>query len=610
MIPPNLDVITRLSNPKKVGDGKWETRCPVHNGDGQSLSVTLTPDGKWLFHCHAHKCAYKDILAAIGLDQPTQPKPRTNGQVPQMVSKGCMKYIYTYGNGNPTMMSKRFDSDNGTKRFEMWQHKQGKWITGVPKANRPLYNLVAVMAASTVYVCEGEKVADRLISLDLTATTSIGGSGASSKTDWSPLAGKQVIILPDNDEPGEKYAAKVGGILSGLGCTVRIIHLNGLEYSEDFIQWLQRLPETTDAVAALDELVSNTKPIQQPGLVVTSLNDVSEVDTKWLWNSRIPLENITLLAGDGGLGKSWLALDLAAKVSSGTAWPDDRNTPNPAGDVFLLDNENHPGILKKRLRTSGADMSRIHLVKGVVHPESDGVDMFSLDRDLRHLEREIRKFPETRLVVIDVLGAYIGSGTDTHKDSDVRRCLMPLADFAERLGIAVLALHHLNKGASKALYRITGSGAFGNTCRAVWLVSSDEEDQSNNPRRLFTCVKNNLATKPSGLAFNFGPSPNGDIQLQWDSEPVMMTADEALGEPNKARLPRHEAEEYLRIRLADGPVSSQDLKSEITECETFSWKTAIRASNVLGVRKSPVLGEKGRATYWEWSLPLREREGK
>ena len=84
-------------------------------------------------------------------------------------------------------------------------------------APRPLYRLVELLASSgRVYVVEGEKAADAVASLGLVATTSAGGAKAAAKTDWSPLAGRKVVILPDNDAPGEAYAAEIVRLLSSL----------------------------------------------------------------------------------------------------------------------------------------------------------------------------------------------------------------------------------------------------------------------------------------------------------------------------------------------------------------------------------------------------------
>jgi hypothetical protein len=79
-------------------------------------------------------------------------------------------------------------------------------------------------------ICEGEKAADAasLIFPESIAATSSGGAGAAAKTDWTPLAGRLVLIWPDADAAGEKYAREVAAKLKMFDCSVSIIDAKGL----------------------------------------------------------------------------------------------------------------------------------------------------------------------------------------------------------------------------------------------------------------------------------------------------------------------------------------------------------------------------------------------
>jgi DNA primase len=91
---------------------------------------------------------------------------------------------------------------------------------------RPLYRLPDLASARLVVVTEGEKTADAARSIGFTATTSAGGSQAAMKTDWQPLAGKEVWIFPDNDRPGRKYADTVAGLCRAAGTSeIRVLDL-------------------------------------------------------------------------------------------------------------------------------------------------------------------------------------------------------------------------------------------------------------------------------------------------------------------------------------------------------------------------------------------------
>jgi putative DNA primase/helicase len=112
---------------------------------------------------------------------------------------------------------------------------------------RPLYHLPELLNLGIddpVYVAEGEKATDALVGLGLAATTSSGGAQAPSKTDWTPLAGRQVMIWPDNDPPGLDYAYTVSGILTNLDppATVRIIdpQAMGLTAKQDAADFVKK----------------------------------------------------------------------------------------------------------------------------------------------------------------------------------------------------------------------------------------------------------------------------------------------------------------------------------------------------------------------------------
>ena len=104
------------------------------------------------------------------------------------------------------------------------------WIVGGIPAPRPLYRLNQLVSADQVFITEGEKAADAALSIGLTATTSAHGSKSADKTDWTPLAGKECVILPDNDEAGAKYAQDVVASLTGLtpAAKVRVVELTEL----------------------------------------------------------------------------------------------------------------------------------------------------------------------------------------------------------------------------------------------------------------------------------------------------------------------------------------------------------------------------------------------
>jgi putative DNA primase/helicase len=93
-----------------------------------------------------------------------------------------------------------------------------------------------------VYVVEGEKCVDALVELGLTATTTSGGANNWSKADGETIrrafAGRRVVVLPDNDEPGRRYAASAMRDLLQVAAEVKVLPLSGLPEHGDVVDWL------------------------------------------------------------------------------------------------------------------------------------------------------------------------------------------------------------------------------------------------------------------------------------------------------------------------------------------------------------------------------------
>ena len=175
--------------------------------------------------------------------------------------RGSVATVYHYG---PDFQVVRFDWPNNSRAKEIRPiHQEGEfWVMGDPKCGKlPLYHVNDLRKATTIHVSEGEKTTDILRALGLDATTSSHGSNSARRSDWTPLADKNVVILPDAGKTGMAYAKAVVGLLSKLTPvpTIRVVTLPGLGDGEDVEQWLASLSGGTDAVEALAELVDGTE---------------------------------------------------------------------------------------------------------------------------------------------------------------------------------------------------------------------------------------------------------------------------------------------------------------------------------------------------------------
>ena len=128
---------------------------------------------------------------------------------------------------------------------------------GDPPGKLPLYHLDEVGKADVVYITEGEKCADLVRGLGLIATTSAHGAKSAAETDWTPLAGKTLGFLPDNDSPGEKYLNDVAKIVGKLNPKplLKVIRLPLKNDGDDIQQWLEQVaPDSWTEVECRTEL--------------------------------------------------------------------------------------------------------------------------------------------------------------------------------------------------------------------------------------------------------------------------------------------------------------------------------------------------------------------
>ncbi len=139
-----------------------------------------------------------------------------------------MAWRYANADGETAFFVYRWNQPDGDKDIRplSWFPGEG-WRFGAWPGKRPLYNLDKIVAKpdAPIGVCEGEKAADAAARIfpDFIATTSSGGALAAAKTDWNPLAARRVVIWPDDDDAGMKYAREVAAILAALDCDVSII---------------------------------------------------------------------------------------------------------------------------------------------------------------------------------------------------------------------------------------------------------------------------------------------------------------------------------------------------------------------------------------------------
>jgi hypothetical protein len=375
--------------------------------------------------------------------------------------------------------------------------------------------------------------------------------------------------------------------------------------------WRRRDDRTADPPPAGTTTENAEKDEQSPqvGSLLTKL--ASKIEAKpllWLWRRHIPRGKLSLLVGNPGLGKTLVTAYIVATVTTGGLWPisGDRAT---SGDVIFLSAEDDPAdTLRPRLEAVGADLSRVHILQGVVAGYTGAgrrrTRMFDLQQDVEALRKKLAEIGNVVVVVVDPLTAYMG-GIDSHKNSEVRGVLAPLAELASESGAAIVGVSHMNKQTTgpEALLRVVGSIAFVAAARAAYLVVPDPSDKS---RRFFLPIKNNLSPDSCGLAFRVEGVTISDGTIEtarvvWEPDPVTVTADEVV----RPQSPSEEsvlgqAIEWLQWTLRAPTLASEVYKRAAEIC--LSKMSVRRASEKLSVRKRKTSLEGA----WIRSLPDAE----
>lgn len=211
----------------------------------------------------------------------------------------------------------------------------------------------------------------------------------------------------------------------------------------------------------------------------------------WLVQDRMPFGELTMVDGDGGIGKTTFLLDLAARFTTGSAMPD--GSVHEPGNVLILAEEDRDSILRARLQVAGADLSRIRFIKSV----GDDERRFTLPRDVPALKLSIEEW-EARFVIIDALFNHLDGDLSQNRSQDVRTALMPVGNLAHLTGAAIEATRHIGKSLNTAGNRGLGSVDIKNVCRSLLTVGTHPDDETI---RAIAVAKTNLGMPCDALTY-------------------------------------------------------------------------------------------------------------
>ncbi len=264
---------------RPAGGEEIKNLCCFHDDSTPSLSVNVQTGMFQCFSCGAHGDVFSFYMQRHGVDFPTTlkaladfagatesknfpnaqtaptPTPKSKKEIARTIEANCSAtYHYMDESGKYRFSVLRFEEQGKVKTFRQWrfEHQAQRWVQNVRGVELIPYHLPEVLKAGTVFVVEGEKDCDNLAALGLTATCNAAGAGK-WKDEYSQwFREKQVVILPDNDDPGRSHAADVAQKLGPYAASLRVVELPGLPEKGDVSDWLNN----GGTVEKLHELVA------------------------------------------------------------------------------------------------------------------------------------------------------------------------------------------------------------------------------------------------------------------------------------------------------------------------------------------------------------------
>ena len=334
-------------------------------------------------------------------------------------------------------------------------------------------------------------------------------------------------------------------------------------------------------------------------LSIVNMADVQPEEVDFLWKPYLPLGKLSIMEGNPGEGKTFAALAIASSVTTGVPFVFERGRTwemrEPGNVLYLTAEDGAADTIRPRLDKQGADASRVWVVTGTQQDGNQGVYTFD---DIPLLEGCIKQI-SPKLVVVDPIQAYMGSGVDMHRANETRPILAKLAVLAERYKCVILCIRHLSKNnASKALFRGMGSIDFTAAARSVLLVGADSQDPT---RKAMVHIKSSLAQagEPQGYELTEGG-------FYWTGASTVTAMDILGAEDEKEKGALEDACEWLEEFLSGGPKLKPAIDKE-AEKKQIKPRTLRRAREKLNIKVYKPPGS--RYSPWVWSLPDETKPG-
>jgi hypothetical protein len=459
----------------------YKVCCPAHDDKNPSLSIGDGDNGRVWYKCHGG-CDQADVRRELqsrgllpedtkprkakandGATEPDRPAgdlvwPVPVGTPPPSFKNwpgGAPTATYDYRNAEGQLIGvvARWDRNDGNKKIRPFVALRGQdgslqWEPRGFPTPRPLFGLekLAARTDAKVLVVEGEKtaLAARTIFPDLVVVTWQGGAKAVAQSDWQPLAEREVILWPDNDQPGKDAMAEVEQCLTGSALSIATVDLpNALPAKWDLAD---TPPTGVEVVSLLAAAKVRRQKLRDFVVTAPDLIGLDVPDRQHLIEPFIVEGGLHMLYAERGLGKTWLALKLALSVAAGTAFFT-YEVPG-ARQVLYVDGEMSLGELKDRIaKLAPSPPTTLRLLPSeLLFREARPLNINGEEdqgRIIELIDRLEAEGAKPALIVFDNLSSLSAGGDEN--DNTALDSLLRWLVFLRHKGIAVLLVHHAGK---------------------------------------------------------------------------------------------------------------------------------------------------------------------
>ena len=508
---------------RRNGTG-YMVRCPAHDDHNPSLQVTTGTNGKTLVKCFAG-CSQDAVVAALndrGLwyadvdDYPVislPPPPQRQEDDQEDVRPKRWKY---------------YDGPDGAPCFTVVRREQAGrkdfYVNPTPpKANRPLFRLRRLWKRphAPVLVVEGEKtaLAAKTHYPRWVCVTSQGGSNAPERTDWTPLAGRRVVVWPDADAPGRKYAQTVARLVSALENATVSVYTPPEETPLPQGWDLADPPPpgwTRPTSAQLRQLPPWVAPEHDWQIhCLSDLLDQPPPTSPWLVDGVLKVGGVSILAGDPGAGKSVTARSLAHAVVMGQFWAGRDTTATP---VLYLALEEEVQDVRKQFQLVGMPRRYAGRVYIASAKPTEGLETPEHIADsLRWVLESDRWQPSPGLVIVDTLADLL-TIPDYNSYADTQRFMAPIVDLARSTRSHVLLVHHNRKTRGGGTERVMGSAGITGKVDTVLSITATDAGL----HILKTVKRRSFDARDLHVSVHLDTEPVGEThtRLVWRTTPI------------------------------------------------------------------------------------------